>query len=237
MSERPDPADLHRWAQALAGIARTGLGFTDSTFESERYEEILHIASDIAAAAEGVDNPEDQSRMTADEAFLTWKAMVSSGVAGYSTPKVAVGAIVGDDKGRLLLIKRADSGLWLYPTGWADVGYSPAEVVVKEVQEETGIRCEVKSLIGVIDGLRAGFSRVPLYSLLFYCRAIGGEISAHPLECIDAGWFGADELPTPMIGYERWGNLAFDAIAGKSPAALFDAPREPVWRQPTDSES
>ncbi len=226
----PDAAELHRWANALAGVARTGLGFTESTFEAERYEEILHIAADIAAAAETVDDPDQP---VDPEAYVsTWKSMVSSGIAGYATPKVAVGAIVGDADGRILLIKRADSGVWLYPTGWADVGYSPAEVVTKEVHEETGVRCEVKNLIGVIDGLRAGFSRVPLYSLLFHCQAVGGELYAHPAECLDVGWFSPDDLPTPLVGYERWGTLAFDAIEGKSPAPIFDAPREPIWRSP-----
>ena len=43
--------------------------------------------------------------------------------------------------------------------GWADVGYSPAEVVVKEVAEETGIECEVVRPIGVLDGQRRGFTR------------------------------------------------------------------------------
>ena len=52
----------------------------------------------------------------------------------------------------------ADSGVWLYPTGWADVGYSAAEVVVKEVLEETGIEAEPLRLIAVLDGLRLGFS-------------------------------------------------------------------------------
>ena len=38
--------------------------------------------------------------------------------------------IVGNEAGEILLVQRADSGVWLYPTGWADVGYSPAEVAV-----------------------------------------------------------------------------------------------------------
>ena len=49
--------------------------------------------------------------------------------------------------------------MWLYPTGWADVGYSPAEVVVKEVFEETGIRCDPVQILAVIDGQRMGFTR------------------------------------------------------------------------------
>ncbi len=45
----PDERELLRWSEALAGIARTGLGFTDSLYERERYEEVLQIAADIRA--------------------------------------------------------------------------------------------------------------------------------------------------------------------------------------------
>ena len=37
--------DLLRWSEALAGIARTGLSFTQLLYEQERYEEVLHYAS------------------------------------------------------------------------------------------------------------------------------------------------------------------------------------------------
>ena len=112
---------------------------------------------------------------------------VGEGVAGYVTPKVAVGAVVYNDADEILLVQRADSGIWLYPTGWADVGYSASEIAVKEVGEETGITCEPVRLIALLDGLRLGFTRVPLYSLVFLCRATGGELKAHPLETRDVG--------------------------------------------------
>ncbi|MDQ1458841.1 MAG: hypothetical protein QOI08_325, partial [Actinomycetota bacterium] len=44
-------ADMLRWAETLSGIARTGLGFTQSLYEKERFEEVLKVASDIRAAA------------------------------------------------------------------------------------------------------------------------------------------------------------------------------------------
>ncbi len=47
----PSAADLIRWAEALSGIARTGLGFTQSLYERERFEEVLKVASDIRATA------------------------------------------------------------------------------------------------------------------------------------------------------------------------------------------
>ena len=214
--------DLLRWSEALAGIARTGLGFTENPYEAERFDEILRIAADIAVAA-GHD-------YDADELVEEWMKQVGRGVPGYQTPKVGIGAVVGNDDGEILLIKRSDSGIWLYPTGWADIGYSASEVAIKEVKEETGIDIEVVRLIGVFDGLRLGFTRTPLYSLVFHCRAIGGELAAHPLECEDVGWFSPDDLPEPLASASQWGEHALAAIRGERMAASFDPPRPDVWR-------
>jgi ADP-ribose pyrophosphatase YjhB (NUDIX family) len=218
----PTEQDLLRWSEALAGIARTGLAFTQSLYERERFEEVLAVAADIRVTA---GSPFDREQLVHE-----WLRVVGDGVAGYVTPKVAVGAVVGNDEGKILLVQRADSGIWLYPTGWADVGYSPAEVVVKEVREETGILCEPKQLIMVLDGLRLGFTRVPLYSLIFHCTVLGGELQAHPLETSDVGWFAEDELPYPLAGAGLWGPHAFAAIRGEAVPILFDQPRSSPWR-------
>ena len=122
-------ADMLRWAEALSGIARTGLGFTQSLYEKERFEEVLKVAADIRAAARG--------EAEAEALFDEWLSTVGEGVAGYVTPKVAVAAVVANERGEILLTQRADSGWWLYPVGWADVGYSPSEIAMKEVFEET----------------------------------------------------------------------------------------------------
>lgn len=237
-SEAVEPvtaANLHRWSETLASIARTGLGFTESNFEAERYEEILAVAADVRVAADRLSAEKSElDQVSADDMTSAWLRAVGSGVPGYVTPKVAVGAIVGDDQGRILLIQRADSGVWLYPTGWADVGYSPSEVAVKEVQEETGITCEVLRPLAILDGLRAGFSRVPLYSMVFLCRATGGTVSPHPQECLDAGWFTRDALPEPLSSFDRWGEAAFNAIDGNPFEVIFDAPRDPVWQGTPD---
>ncbi len=230
VGEPASTRQLLRWSEALAGIARTGLGFTESLYERERFEEILRVAADIRVAVDqGPAGAED-----ADGVVDEWLASVGKGVPGYVTPKVAVGAAVGNDKGEILLVKRADSGVWLYPTGWADIGYSAAEVVVKEVEEETGIEVEVVRLIAVLDGLRVGISRVPLYSLVFQCRAVGGTLRAHPLECADVGWFAPGQLPTPLAGAERWGDHVFAALRGEPVEVLYDSVRAPTWRGDPD---
>lgn len=209
--------DLLRWAESLAGIARTGLAFTESGFERERYEEILQLAAQIK---EGTGRGYD-----AEHQVIDWMGEVGERTAGYATPKTTIGAVVGNDDGEILLVKRADSGIWLYPTGWADIGYSPAEIAVKEVQEETGIDCEPLRLLTVIDGFRAGFTRIPLYSLVFYCRATGGALKAHPLETLGVGFFGRDNLPEPLAGMGSWVDESFAAIDGEESPTAFDLPR------------
>ena len=218
---QPDEHDLIRWGEALAATARTGLGFTESLYEKERYEEILALAAEIRAAA--ADRPEPGPQVE------EWLKSVEPGVAGYATPKLSVGAVVGNEKDEILLIQRADSGAWMFPTGWADVGYSPAEVAVKEVWEETNVRCEPVRLIAVIDAIRQRITRKPFYSMVFLCKSLGGDPTPHPLECLDAGFFAEDNLPEGCSPW--WADLVFGAIRGEQADVFFEPPRQVPWEK------
>ena len=77
----PTRQDLVRWSESLSAIARTGLGFTQSLYEQERFEEVLHVAADIRAAAADVE-------LDAEHYVDEWMRNVGEGVAGYVTPKV-----------------------------------------------------------------------------------------------------------------------------------------------------
>jgi len=231
MSNLPTQLDLLRWAEALAGSARTGLGFTENLYEQERYEEILKVAAEIRSQADALGGKDIDAEVLADE----WLKSVGKGVPGYVTPKITVGAVVGNDKNELLLVQRADSLVWLYPTGCADVGYSASEVVVKEVKEETGIDCEVIRPIAILDGMRLGFTGIPLYSLVFHCQMTGGELKPHPLECADVGFFAEGKLPEKTAVPEQWADEAFAAIRGEELTVRFDRPRDPIWIGEEDS--
>jgi len=218
--------DLVRWSETLAAIARTGMGFTQSLYEKERYEEVLKVAADIKASIE----ESLEVRREQDHFVQEWMQAIGEGVPGYITPKVAIGCIVGNDNGEILLVKRPERGIWLYPTGWADVGYSASEVAVKEVEEETGIIAEPVQLLGVVDGMRMGFSRFGMYMLIFHLRAMGGSLQGHPLETADVGWFSEDAIPEATAGIDWWGSMAFSAIKGERHLATFDLPRPEMWR-------
>ena len=70
--------DLLRWSEALSGIARTGLGFTQSLYERERFEEVLKVAADIRTAAD-----EDlEVRREAGHFVQEWLDGVGEGVRG-----------------------------------------------------------------------------------------------------------------------------------------------------------
>jgi ADP-ribose pyrophosphatase YjhB (NUDIX family) len=221
------PDDLLRWSEQIAATARTGLGFSESLYERERYEEILKIAAQIRLAS-GFDGEGFGAKETDEHQLVElWRSQVGTGVSGYVTPKVSVAAVVLNEKLELLLIQRSDSGVWLYPTGWADVGYSPAEVVVKEVLEETGIEVVPERVLAVVDSMRTGFTAIPMYSIVFLCRVVGGELQPHPLETLDVGWFSFENLPSTMRSIvERVPYLSnlFDPTSAERPT-FFDLPR------------
>ncbi len=93
----------------------------------------------------------------------------------------AASAIVADDEGRILLIKRTDNEYWSIPGGGMEPGESIAETVVREVREETGIEARVEKLLGVYSNP----NHVSVYddgevrqqfSVCFLCRAVGAAL-------------------------------------------------------------
>ena len=185
------------------------------------------MAADIRAEADG----DAGRRRTPTGWSQEWMDTVGKGVPGYVTPKVAVGAAVGNDKGELLLIQRADSGIWLYPTGWGDVGYSAAEVVVKEVEEETGI--ERRARPPDRRARRAAprlHPRPALLAPLLLPRRRRRAWRRTRSRRRDVGWFTRDTLPQPLVGSERWGEHVFAALNGERRDVLYDNVRQPMWR-------
>lgn len=221
---------VNLWALRLRGIAQTGLAFGPSVYDRERYEEMLQLAAEMAATRANLTADSDLSNAL----YEKWRAQVGDGVAGYVTPKVGVGGVVFNAHDELLLIERP-SHYWLFPTGWADIGYSPAEVVVKEVLEETGLCVTPVRLIAVYDirNLIEAELEQQLYSLIFYCRLDGGEISTRPHEALNAGFFARDALPTPLArAGQGWVEHAWAAHRGELRETYFD-PLPEVTHTPT----
>ncbi|MFI2612218.1 NUDIX hydrolase [Kitasatospora sp. NPDC018619] len=117
----------------------------------------------------------------------------------------AVVAVVLDDRGRVLLARRADDGRWAPVGGILDPGEQPADGVVRECEEETGVVVVPELLASVTVSPQVTYPNgdVTQYLVLtFRCRAVGGEARVNDDESLDVGWFGLDELP-PMVEAEH----------------------------------
>jgi 8-oxo-dGTP diphosphatase len=65
-----------------------------------------------------------------------------------------VGALVYDDRRRLLLVRRGRPpgvGLWSIPGGRVEPGETDEQAVIREIAEETGLTVEVGALVGTVE--------------------------------------------------------------------------------------
>jgi ADP-ribose pyrophosphatase YjhB (NUDIX family) len=208
--------ELARFIERIAAIGRTGLAFKPHGYDAERYEDLLREAARIHAVL-ARDLATDS-----DALFRRWRDDAGGDYDGYVTVGVGCGAIVFNERDEVLLIQRP-SGAWWYPTGFCDVGESPAENAAREVREETGLVVTPQRLIGIIDSLKVGSAMRHLYSILFYCRLDCGVIMPHPLETLDVGFFPLDRLPEPLHGRDRkWIALAHEFHFEGRVEAYFD---------------
>ncbi|MGH8011914.1 MAG: NUDIX hydrolase N-terminal domain-containing protein [Candidatus Binataceae bacterium] len=208
--------ELARFVERVGAVARTGLAFKATGFDAERYEELLHEAADIRA------HLENAGAAAADNLKARWRAQVVSGYDGYVTAAVGCGAIVFNPNDEILMIQRPN-GRWWYPTGFCDVGVSPAENAAKEVREETGLIVTPARLMAITDSLKLGSPARHIYSILFYCRLDGGEFKLHPLEALQAGFYPLDRLPEPLhLNTRAWISMAREFHFNGRIEAYFD---------------
>ncbi|MFF5388216.1 NUDIX domain-containing protein [Streptomyces sp. NPDC013012] len=110
-----------------------------------------------------------------------------------------VSAVVFDDRGRVLLGRRSDNGRWAIIGGIVEPGEQPADCAVREVYEETAMRCEAERIV-IVETLRKPVvypngDQCQFMDVTFRCRAVGGEARVNDEESTEVGWFDLDDLP------------------------------------------
>jgi ADP-ribose pyrophosphatase YjhB (NUDIX family) len=174
-------SSLLAWARRLQAIAQTGLTYADqSEFDQQRYEEIRRIAAEMLATDGGVE--ELHARLVAE--------------VGHATPKLDVrGAVFRD--GAILLVRERSHGKWTLPGGWADVGESPSEAVVREIREESGYETRPVKLLALYDrdkhAHRPSFWHI--WKACFLCELVDGVQHELGDETDEARFFARDALP------------------------------------------
>ena len=171
---------LNQYRRLLV-IAEAGLYYGKDAFDRERYTEIRSIALDLL------------NDLT-EESLEKLQTIVDRS-EGYPTPKVDVRAYIKQGK-KVLLVEDTITKEWSLPGGYAEVGISPKENILKEVLEETGLEVEVDKLKAVFDtNLRQDIPQLfQYYKLVFSCTIIGGEFTENN-ETSNMAFFDLDQLP------------------------------------------
>lgn len=200
------------WAKRLQSIASTGTHFGRDQYDRERYAEIAAIANAMLSSLGQVPVERIES-------------LVSDFAKGYATPKVDVrGAVIRNDK--VLLVQESSDGLWTLPGGYADVGLSPSENVVKEILEEASINVRATELYGVRHKAKHRYDpdARDFYKLFFLCETVDESNPQPGPETVEVGFFGLDELPPLSRGRVLEDDIAaaFEFRRNEQRLALFD---------------
>lgn len=195
-------------AQRIRALSQNGLTYSLSEYDTERYEEMIQLSDRITSLVTDQDEADIRAcyRLTKE----------------YVTPKVDIRAVVFNEKDEILLVREKSDGCWSLPGGWSDVGYSPKEVAVKEVREESGLEVRALRLLAVMDMSKHPHPPIPFYVYKFFilCEITGGAFN-EVFDIQDKGFFGRNELPP----------LSLERVLPEQIDALFD------WRHDTQRET
>jgi 8-oxo-dGTP pyrophosphatase MutT (NUDIX family) len=144
----------------------------------------------------------------------------------------SVTALIFDELGRVLLVKHSNRGLWVAPGGSVDPDESPADAIVREVWEETGLRVQPVRLCGVYGGpefrmLYENDDEVAYVMATFECRIVGGEMVPDGEEVLEARYVAAGELE--QLNLAEWARVVLPTlVAGRGEPWIMPV----TWQPP-----
>ena len=180
MKNKTNPKWLE-WAREIQQLCQTGLAFSESEYDTDRYKRLTELAAEITASHS------DISKEELIDNFLAHP--------GYATPKVDIRvAIIENNK--ILLVQEKMDNKWAMPGGWAVVGESPVTAIVRETKEECGLDVLPVKVVGIYDANREGrpLELFHAYKILFLCDKIGGKLETSA-ETIAVDYFNFEDLP------------------------------------------
>jgi ADP-ribose pyrophosphatase YjhB (NUDIX family) len=180
--QQPDSKKLVEYYKRIKALAQTGLVYSEDDYNRDRYSEISEISNLLLEEISGI------------PAEVIRNFYLNTGE--YPTPKTDIRAVIFNQHNEILLVKEASDQKWSLPGGWADIGYTPAEVVVKEVEEETGLIVTPVKLLAVLD--KKNYPHPPqleyVYKHFIQCTITGGAIrQAHDIS--EVAFFPQQHIP------------------------------------------
>lgn len=153
-------SDFVKYLQRMIAITDTGLTFTKDPFDRERYEDLRSLLSEMLNQASDLDSEE--------------VAEVLKPTSAYATPLMDVRAWIVEDE-KICLVRGQGEDSWALPGGFGEVGYSPTENILKEIEEETGFKAKVERLLAVFDTNRFQLQSKQYTKFVFGCKLLDGQ--------------------------------------------------------------
>ena len=172
-------SDFAKYLQRMIALTDTGLTFTKDPFDRERYEDLRGLLSEMLNQASNLDSEE--------------VAEVLKTTSAYATPLMDVRAWIVEDE-KICLVRGQGENDWALPGGFGEVGYSPTENILKEIEEETGFEAKVERLLAVFDTNRFQLQSKQYAKFVFECKLLAGQFQENQ-EIADLQFFAIDQLP------------------------------------------
>jgi 8-oxo-dGTP pyrophosphatase MutT (NUDIX family) len=151
----------------------------------------------------------------------------------------AVTGVIFDGEGRILLAKHSNAGEWGTPGGSLEPDESPADAVVRELYEETGLEVEPVRLLGVYGGPEfhvhyANGDEVSYVMCAFECRVLAGTARPDGDETLELRFVSQAE--SARLALPAWAQVVLPILFGsfgREPGTGF---RAPTWRPPRGAQ-
>lgn len=203
----------HPWlayAKRVQALAQSGITYALNSYDLERYQELSEISVKLMAEISGTDIIQVRELFTNE--------------TGYQTPKTDVRAVVFEE-GKILLVREKIDNCWSLPGGWADIGFTPAEVAVKETREEAGLEVKPVKLLAILDKKCHPHPPSPYhtYKIFMLCEKTGGNLQQGS-ETLDVQYFNRNKLPelSTERGTISQVQLMFEFLDNPQKEAIFD---------------
>jgi len=137
----------------------------------------------------------------------------------------SVTGIVFDAEGRMLLVLQTSGNVWSTPGGAVDPLESPADAVVREVWEETGLHTKPRRILAVFGGEHCvvdypNGDRTAYVNTVFECEVLGGTLAPDGEETSEVRYFARGEVA--KIDMARWLRRVIDGLFDRSCAGHFE---------------
>ncbi|MEI5948066.1 NUDIX hydrolase [Bacillus albus] len=198
------------WAKKIQSLSQAGLTFSKDVYDIERYEELRKISAEIMGEYTDLEMEKIKNLFTNEK--------------GYQTPKIDVRGVVFNDK-KILMVREKIDDKWSLPGGFCDIGLSPSENIVKEINEESGFDVVPTKLLALLDMNKHPHPPQPYhyYKLFVQCEIIGGK-ARNGIETKGIDFYDEDNLPVLSLdrNTETQIKMLFEFLRNPSKNTILD---------------